>query len=150
MIYRQSLQILTAGVDLSTSMNFVHTQANPSPVFGSIADVIDAQAALSVGGIQATWLAPVSTPLVTPGPGAYSSCWDKAIFTWRSQAGLVVKTVVPAPLESIFLPSGMVDLTNPLVMTYVAACISGLSDSGGSPLAYVTRASRARYQPGIG
>lgn len=150
MLYRQSLQVYSKGIDLSTSLNFCHTQSNPTPSFGTIGAVVDTMQACMVGGIQAAWLAPVSVIETTPLAGPYSSCWDKAIFTWRSSGGLVVKTVIPAP-GSIFLPdASTVDLADPAVAAYVAACIAALCDSSGNPLAVVTRATRARYLPGIG
>jgi hypothetical protein len=146
--YRQSVYIEAVDTNGSTAQQSLHTAANPPPSFGPVDDVLATMEACMAGTIRAAWLAPVSVYTGDPGPGPYSTVFDKAAFTWRSEAGLIVRTTIPAPGDIFDASTRYVDLTNPAVLAYIAACQAALADSGGSPLLVVTSAVRTRYTPG--
>lgn len=148
MNYRQSLWFEFVDVNAQTASTSLHTQANPDPVFGVSQPVVDLTQSLSEAALRAVWRAPVALSTALPNAGPYASVFDKAIFTWRSAAGLIVRTVIPAPIDMFLADGKTVDLSNPVVAAYVAACQSALGDSGGNPLSTVLSAVRARYTPG--
>lgn len=148
MSYRQSVWIDAVDINGHTSTQSLHTQGNPPPDFGPVGAVLTSMEACMNASLQAAWLSPVTVYTPTPIAGPYGTVWDKAIFTWRSSAGLVVRTVIPGPGAIFLADNETVDLANPLVAAYVAACQAALGDSGGNPLAYVTSAVRCRYTPG--
>jgi len=73
-----------------------------------------------------TWRAlgaqPVTEDVYGAGTGLFDNAEDRAVFTFATLSGSLVKVSVPNPLDSIFLADNMtVDITNAAVAAFVAA-----------------------------
>jgi len=86
----------------------------------------------------------------SPTTGQYDLLSDLAVLVFATVPGSTVVVTIPAPLASIFGPSSnVVDPTNPLVATLIAATIGTLGDAAGNAVtAYVsgTKVSRRTEQ----
>ena len=145
MSYRQ--QLIPRWIDVNGGIvtQTFHSQSDPSPPLGSLADVLTSMQAMTHCGLVYAQLAPIAVYNETPSAGAYQTVSDRAQIIVRSTAGTTGRINVPGPLESIFLPgTERVDFANPLVAGLMAAVFANLSDAYGNP--WVTAVSGKRMK----
>lgn len=137
-----------ADINNGRKTNFLYTQDNPAASLGAAGAIIDAMVAMSSCGLVQVRLQPILVVGATPSTGAYPTVLDLARFAWRTTVGTIVRTNIAGPIEDIFLADHeTVDVTNPLVMAYIAAMQLAGSDSDGNPILTLVVAKRGKMQP---
>jgi len=119
----------------------------PEPLGPYAALASTAQALSVAGNFNATMQKRVEL-LRDPSTGVYGTVRDQVLFDVAS-ANYTRQICIPAPIDSIFLPdSKYVDMSNPLVVSFLAQVFSVLGDSYGAPWTVCRSAWRRKVRIG--
>lgn len=101
----------------------------------TLAGVVDALLAASVGGIAYNIESELLDPTAEGGSGPYSTVQDKVYLVFTDSMGSTVTVTLPCPNAAIFMADNKtVDPTNALVSAIILACIGTVLSAAGNPV----------------